>query len=310
MGWSETDELRSRVEIVMSVVLRRNLKQWPFIGVWFCLSFFWTPAQSIELDLEAERFEAVTEDRAARHKILLGRLKKISNALDPKSELSVQGVRHYETFSTAPRVSLEEAIAALQAAAQTDYTTRFVCQGRDCGSSNEWANAVFGEPKLYGLEQSQYYWVGQHRRSSNYWLVYMSKRSNKPVHYRVEWYKPDQINWAGRIEMGFARQGFVRFELSEAQDDLAGLQKGLETWCGGKNVRLVAVTISDFDSGSSPEVRLRETQRIAETMAALFQNSAGGCQYTAHGMGSLVPIEGWTDPRMDLVLQMPARNQN
>jgi len=285
-----------------------TLKLWLLFGMGLSLSLFWEPTRAIVLDLESERFETMTEERAGRHKIVLGRLKKISNNLDPKSEQLVQGIRHYETFRAASGVSLDEAMTALQSAVASEYTTRFVCQGRDCGSSNEWANAVFDEPKLYGLEQSQYYWVGQNRRTSDYWLVYISKRSNKPVHYRVEWFEAGQANWAERIEQGFDQQGFVRFGLKEAESNLVRLKEGLGIWCQARNPKSIAVAVSDFDAGISPERGLSASQKIAETVTARLQDGKSECRYTAHGLGSLAPIEDWTGPRIDLILQSPSRD--
>ncbi len=282
-------------------------KQWLLFGVGLGLLLFWDPAQAIELDLESERLETMIEERAARHKIMLGRLKKISNNLDPKSEQLVQGIRHYETFRAASGVSLDEAMTALKSAVASEYTTRFVCQGRDCGSSNEWANAVFDEPKLYGLEQSQYYWVGQNRQTSDYWLVYISKRSNKPVHYRVEWFEAGQANWGEKIEQGFEQQGFVRFGLKEAQSDLISLKEALNIWCQAHNLTLIAVAVSDDERGISPQRNLRASQKIAENLASTLQDARSGCQYTAHGLGSLAPIEGWTGSRIDLIVQGPYR---
>ena len=86
---------------VIRLKLLVTCKQWLLFGVGLGLLLFWDPAQAIELDLESERLETMIEERAARHKIMLGRLKKISNNLDPKSEQLVQGIRHYETFRAA-----------------------------------------------------------------------------------------------------------------------------------------------------------------------------------------------------------------
>ena len=141
---------------------------------------------ALELDISAAVIDVTEAGPAQQHKIFLSRLKKISNSLSRDEYEMVQGVLRGQTYKTTADTTLEEVMASLKREMAQGYKVLFECEGRDCGSSAEWANAVFSEPKLYGPESTQFYWVGKAAQTQTYWLVYGSKRSNKPVHFRIE----------------------------------------------------------------------------------------------------------------------------
>ncbi len=65
----------------------------------------------------------------------------------------------------------------------------YVCQSRDCGESNSWANNHFGVYQLYGLDQYQYY--GAYELSppggeTVYVTLYAVLRGNKRVYVQLE----------------------------------------------------------------------------------------------------------------------------
>lgn len=64
----------------------------------------------------------------------------------------------------------------------------FSCAGRDCGRNNHWANNVFGENKLLGIDDSQFYWIMnfQYEGDEYYVLAYaVSKITRKRFYYRI-----------------------------------------------------------------------------------------------------------------------------
>jgi hypothetical protein len=68
----------------------------------------------------------------------------------------------------------------------------FNCQGRDCGSSNFWANDVFGNRILYGPETGQFYMAStyeselQQQTVSGYAALYVVTRANRRLYAHVE----------------------------------------------------------------------------------------------------------------------------
>ena len=68
----------------------------------------------------------------------------------------------------------------------------FSCQGRGCGSSNFWANDVFGNRILYGPETGQYYMASSYRADINgrevsgYAALYVVMRANRRLYAHVD----------------------------------------------------------------------------------------------------------------------------
>ncbi len=72
--------------------------------------------------------------------------------------------------------------------AQYPLRELYVCQSRDCGESNSWANNHFNVYQLYGLDQYQYY--GAYELSlpeeTVYVTLYAVLRGNKRVYVQLE----------------------------------------------------------------------------------------------------------------------------
>lgn len=88
----------------------------------------------------------------------LGAVQRISGQLRLEREVLVEGHLRTLTYRLPdehlPRDALRSARTALLAqGAQLLYW----CEGRECGSSNLWANAIFANAKLYGPEERQSY---------------------------------------------------------------------------------------------------------------------------------------------------------
>lgn len=64
----------------------------------------------------------------------------------------------------------------------------FYCEKRGCGSSNQWANMVFGIKQLYGSDRDQFYRVDRFERGGQeYYLVfYLIKRGNQRIYAHID----------------------------------------------------------------------------------------------------------------------------
>lgn len=94
----------------------------------------------------------------AERRYPLGSLLRISGRLRYEREVSTEGTL------TAVTYRLPVGHAATEAFTQARKTLLgqgaellYWCDGRDCGSSNLWANAVFGNARLYGPDERQAY---------------------------------------------------------------------------------------------------------------------------------------------------------
>lgn len=88
----------------------------------------------------------------------LSAVQRISSQLRIERELLVTGRLRALTYRLPDEHSPREALAAARHAllgqgAQLLYW----CEGRQCGSSSQWANAIFANAKLYGPEERQGY---------------------------------------------------------------------------------------------------------------------------------------------------------
>lgn len=261
---------------------------------------------ALELDIAADVIDVTSAGPVERHKVFLSRLKKISNNLSRDEYQMVQGVLRGQTYKATDDATLEEVIASLKRGMAQGYDVLFECEGRNCGSSNEWANAVFSEPKLYGPESTQFYWVGKAAHSQTYWLVYGSKRSNKPVHFRIESIVSVAPSLKSRLFAAFSEPGYLRLAWSELLADEGGLAEALGLWCaqsGGAFPRQVALAVSGGDRNLAPSAALDSTGRLARALLTrLSVESLPGCQFSAFGLGGLTPIQGMPGERLDLIL--------
>jgi len=266
---------------------------------------------ALELDIASGVVEVSQAGPVERHKIFLSRLKKISNSLSRDEYQMVQGVLQGQTYKADDDATLEEVMASLDRAVDEGYERLFECVGRGCGSSNEWANAVFGQPKLYGPESTQFYWVGKAVQSQTYWLVYGSKRSNKAVHYRVESVVSAAPSLKSRLFAAFSELGYLRLAWSDVVGSEVELAEALDLWCGQQrigggaqdNAQQIALAVTGGDVNLTPSAGVDATERLAsELLTTLAAKPGLGCQMSAFGLGRLSPIEGLPNERLDLIL--------
>ena len=266
---------------------------------------------ALELDIASEVVEVSQAGPVERHKIFLSRLKKISNSLSRDEYQMVQGVLQGQTYKADDDATLEEVMASLDRAVDEGYERLFECVDRGCGSSNEWANAVFGQPKLYGPESTQFYWVGKAVQSQTYWLVYGSKRSNKAVHYRVESVVSAAPSLKSRLFAAFSELGYLRLAWSDVVGSEVELAEALDLWCGQQRIggvaqdkaRQIALAVTGGDVNLTPSAGVDATERLAsELLTTLAAKPGLGCQMSAFGLGRLSPIEGLPSERLDLIL--------
>jgi hypothetical protein len=266
---------------------------------------------ALELDIASEVVEVSQAGPVERHKIFLSRLKKISNSLSRDEYQMVQGVLQGQTYKADDDATLEEVMASLDRAVDEGYERLFECVGRGCGSSNEWANAVFGQPKLYGPESTQFYWVGKAVQSQTYWLVYGSKRSNKAVHYRVESVVSAAPSMKSRLFAAFSELGYLRLAWSDVVGSEVELAEALDLWCGQQRIggvaqdkaRQIALAVTGGDVNLTPSAGVDATERLAsELLTTLAAKPGLCCQMSAFGLGRLSPIEGLPNERLDLIL--------
>lgn len=143
-------------------------------------------------------------ERLEREERLTGQLKRISYRV-PEGNTT-------RTVFNSFRAQLE----------QLNADILFSCQGRECGSSNYWANSVFGFSKLYGVERSQYYMAA--RLPGVTAVFYVTERGNRRIYAHIDLIETDV---AARMIATIKGKGFVELS-ANGLPDIALLEKLIE----------------------------------------------------------------------------------
>ena len=119
------------------------------------------------------------------YRFVLGGLEKINGVLAPEKEQRLSGQLTQITYRIPEYHNPEEAFRFIETQIEDQGGTRlFGCTGRDCGSSNQWANNIFRYSRLYGVDNTQSYAAYQLENRSI--ALYSVRRGNKRVYLRLE----------------------------------------------------------------------------------------------------------------------------
>lgn len=100
------------------------------------------------------------EHIAVKKKLVpLGAMQKVRGVWAPEVSERVNGELSRATWRLADGFQSRELVDELDAVLASDPNVSliFSCDARACGSSSQWANRIFGERLLYGVEASQRY---------------------------------------------------------------------------------------------------------------------------------------------------------
>ena len=89
----------------------------------------------------------------------------------------------------------------------------FSCHGRECGSSNYWANDVFEFSKLYGVERSQYYMAAKLPGVTA--VIYVTERGNRRIYAHIDFIETDA---AARMAATIKAKSFVELSTNSLPD--------------------------------------------------------------------------------------------
>lgn len=195
----------------------------------------------------------------------------------------------------------------------------FHCVGRDCGTSNSWANNHFKILQLYGLDQFQQYGAYEVINADAqpfYVALYAVQRGNKRVYMQLDIVHVDRVNDLGiaanpaSIIRALDASGYYVFP-----DLIAGDNKG-EVNINIKPTHLQAlVEVMNANPGWTFAVvghdyapvalnlQQKSSQRYAEQlMAALIEAGIKEDRLAVYGLGGLAPAgRGDRSARVELV---------
>lgn len=116
-------------------------------------------------------------------------MRKVNGEIGAEYNLFLSGNLTSYTWEMLPGLSAKIAHnIALDELKTQDTQVMYQCHGRTCGSSNQWANKVFGESRLYGLNAQQSYAALKKDALDGvyYYALYSTQRGNKKVYLHLD----------------------------------------------------------------------------------------------------------------------------
>ena len=148
----------------------------------------WLEPFSYSAVLEVEIFENQTHD------LVTGTLQRTRGEVNPEDSRRLQGEVVKTTYEIDQEFSgIEVYEFYREQIFAKGHEILFECSGRACGSSNYWANDIFGKRSLYGPVMNQFYIAARRSSAEDYISLYIITRGNKKVYAYLESVKVDEV---------------------------------------------------------------------------------------------------------------------
>lgn len=132
--------------------------------------------------------------RDINYRIVLGGLQRTRGEVVPENSERLRGDVTKITYEVSQEFTGEDVYQYfLEQLENKNYSVLFSCEGRACGSSNYWANDIFANRILYGLEHNQFYLAfkaNSGAESEPYFALYIVTRANRKIYAHLEIIEP------------------------------------------------------------------------------------------------------------------------
>lgn len=210
------------------------------------------------------------------YRLALGGLEKINGVLAPEREQRLRGDLTRITYRIPENHSPEEAFEFVREQLNRQGAEQlYHCIGRDCGSSNQWANNIFRYSRLYGVDRTQRF--ASFRLADTAYMLYAVQRGNKRVYLRL-----DVLDTASGVEQnqpaafsGGALILAAEQNISEQLIALAQQHQEQQFW----------IVAYDFNAGSASDQLQRSQQHIERIKQSLVDNTEFEGQFNYYAAG-------------------------
>lgn len=241
-----------------------------------------------------------------RYRLFLSAPKKINSRWQFDREERLSATVTAKTYELGERFTLDDAVAAVSAAVRERSARQvYMCDGLDCGSSNAWANEVFGVRQLYGLDQNQSYrvWDLNQERGTSFLVAYIVQRGNGRLYAQLEWVR---LTGTDRFHVHASRDAILNtlktqsyYVLADVQADIDALADAL-TSNPGLRVYIVGHA---YGSGEAADIVARSERQAQVILEKLVTAGAKRNQVSAAGVGPYVPRRETLGDRVEVVLR-------
>jgi len=135
-----------------------------------------------------------TLHRDINYRIVLGGLERVRGEVIPEASERLRGDVTKITYEVSQEFSGEDVYEFFQEQfSERGYEVLFECAGRECGSSNYWANDIFRNRILYGPERNQFFAAfraNSDLESAPNFSLYIITRVNRRIYAYLEIVEP------------------------------------------------------------------------------------------------------------------------
>jgi len=275
--------------------------------------------------------------RDINYRIILGALERVRGEVIPEDSKRLRGDVTKITYEVSQEFTGGDVYAFYQEQLTAkNHEVLYSCGGRECGSSNYWANDIFRNRILYGPERNQHFIAFRANpalEESPYFSVYIITRVNRKIYAYIEIVEPAGTEESEQIAVTVETE---KPQITEQLSDVAGsnfLQRLQEQGsvilppisfqsndrlAGPADVEpLVSALNSDQalsvyvvahlkkDGRSLQELMQRSLVRASSLRQALIEAGIEARRIEAAGVGPLAPscANGDCEERIEIVLR-------
>ncbi len=262
---------------------------------------------------------SIEVDEDVNYQLVLSGLQRTRGLVTPEDSERLRGDVTKVVYEISQEFTGEDVFQFFREQVQEkNYTELFSCTGRGCGSSNYWANDIFGNRILYGPERNQYYLA---MRADNglenppHIALYIITRGNRRIYAYLEIVEVggtqirfDIIETNNLLETLRAQGSVIAPNLSFVADNTLSAESELTPIANMlRDDPSVNVYLVVHLGGAEPlDTLMSRSLARAELLKRQLENlGIAADRVIARGVGPLAPVCGLTDcrDRIEIVLR-------
>jgi len=161
--------------------------------------------------------------RDINYRIILGALERVRGEVIPEDSKRLRGDVTKITYEVSQEFTGGDVYAFYQEQLTAkNHEVLYSCGGRECGSSNYWANDIFRNRILYGPERNQHFIAFRANpalEESPYFSVYIITRVNRKIYAYIEIVEPAGTEESEQIAVTVETE---KPQITEQLSDVAG----------------------------------------------------------------------------------------
>jgi len=263
-------------------------------------------AMSLEAYPGAEVVHSSVDKEIKSRRIILGALKKINNVLEPKFYQYVSGTESSTTYYIPVERRVSKVVEFYRDQVDKSANVLFSCEGRDCGSSNYWANTVFKTPLLYGPEQYQRYMIARDPATNTYIAIYVGQRGTKKIYVHVlitNAVEKQSTFVKGSLADSLQTRGKFVIPTEDFLLENSEITDIVDFMAVNPQSTLTLVAHDSLQSNESIEESLQRTLRLSNSVRSnIVARGISKERIQTFGIGPLSPLDAGHSSRLELLV--------